>query len=108
MKKIDDRPVTTINQMDPTNNVYSYEKMENLLLNNKDNKYIICDDVQTIVEGGGEPIDFDTIMKEGLDLKEGGYFKVPGVGKDQTFQKRNDIRDDIHCFIGPSGGMSKE
>jgi len=49
--------------MDKTNNIYSKQKMEGLILNNKENKFIVIDDISSII-GPGE-VDFEAIMKEG-------------------------------------------
>ena len=34
--------------------------------------------------------------------------KKAGTGKNESYQNNSKIRDDLHCWIGPAGGMKKE
>ena len=48
MKSLDDRPVQVIDKMDLVERPYSFEKLEDLILNNPKDGFIVCDDINSL------------------------------------------------------------
>lgn len=48
MKSLDDRPVQVIDEMDLKERSYSFEKLQDLILNNPKDGFLVCDDIDSL------------------------------------------------------------
>jgi len=78
MKSLDDRPVQTIEELDPESRFYSFEKLKEIVLANNDG-FIVSDDIQSIAK---KKVEFAGILKESEELMAKGFFKEAGTGKE--------------------------
>jgi len=78
MKSLDDRPVQTIEELDPESRFYSFDKLKEIVLANNDG-FIVSDDIQSIAK---KKVEFAGILKESEELMAKGFFKEAGTGKE--------------------------